>query len=373
MTHALFEQRIRRRESIKALKNRTLPPLPEGVHSPGALPIGLQEEVTDSSPVQAFKDELNQIEALKQQHLAKPKLKGGGFLKFSNFIVIFLFLLGSGLFFIGGYIYSYTNPMPGMSVTTVSTPPSNDGWGIPETYATIPVQSSQVPEGYMERKQYLEDQQSHVDSLVASGMNRSEAVLRSETNRFAANAATGLIARVRKVVGEGLGNVFAPLANTIIKGTVGTAVNKNSTAANAKDNPQSNSQTPGESSDSALTSSSSAQASAAQSTRDANAATGPLLTPSSAAATSSPAENTLFALELRTFRDRTDAFMFMRNLKAQGYKTAYTVKSMQGGNIVFTVRVGNFSNYMDAAKNRKFLDIPSRVVIVLPHDELMRY
>jgi hypothetical protein len=372
MTHALLEQRIRRRESIKALKNRnrTLPPLPEAVPFVDALPAGTQGETPAPNPLDAFKAALNQIEVQKQQYLAKPKPKGGGLLKFSNFIVILLFLLGAGLFFIGGYIYSYIHPLPGTSVTTVPTSASSEPqWGITAARAPTLASNQSVPEGYVERKQYLQDQQAYIDALVASGMSRSEAVLRSEANRFATNAGSGLIAWVKKVAGEGLGNIFAPFADTIIKGTVGTAVGKNAPVTATNNNSQATNQAPSQDSRPAATAtpdpstSKAPNAAAASSQSNSSGATG------EAAETG----HTLFALELRTFPDRTDAFMFMRDLKAQGYNTVYTVKSLHDGNIVFTVRVGNFSTYMEAAKGRKSLAIPSRVVIVPQHDELIHY
>lgn len=366
MTQALLEQRIRRRESIKALQHREVRDIP------GFMQERPPEEIDSGlDPVQAFTNELNHIESLKHQHLQQPKTKGGRLLRFSNLMILLLLVISGALFFVGGYIYSFINPVPGSSVSTMAPLPAqkSDSWRFSMPISEAQTHEQHAAHGYNERRQYLDEQQNYIDRLVSQGHSRSQAVMHSEARRVASVASNNVSSRIRKVVGNTLGNIFQPFANTIIQGTVGSALDSQS--------PNSNAISPGaQASATPLPSSQTLDPTASQPAIVSTSPEGN--TPKTDSQvdhtlTGQSTPGTLFAVELKTFHDSTDAFLFMRNLKARGYSKAYVTRGLSGNTITFTVRIGNFTHYMDATNARKSLGISSRVVLATHHDDIMRY
>lgn len=382
-----LDARIRKKESIQALKSAAGEALPSflGSGEKSHLPEAPNVQ-PDTNQLQKFRDQLLDIDRRKRQHLKIPQAKGSGLLKFSTILIVLLFALSAGLFFAGGYLYSYSNPPQGSSISTsgFTINQNKPDWRLGTVIeGAESVQEERVPSSYLARRTYLERNEVladriHSDGKYQSALNKST---RNEAKRIASRTTSKIRSTVRKIFGNTVSNIFNPLATTVVQGTVGGAIDKTLPDASKKgrsvpatsSNPSNGdalgtvngSSGSGFSPKESLVSEggSTAHGSSVPAVEDAHDGLAP------------PKEEVgaLFALELQTFFDSTNAFTFMRNLRENGYKASYIIRSRVGQNMVYKVRVGNFANYSDASNARKLIAHPCRVVLALQNDEHLKY
>lgn len=400
-----LDARIRKKESIQALKSAAGEALPAFLGSGETSHLPEVPNVPpDTDQLQKFRDQLLDIDRKKRQHLEIPPAKGSGFLKFSTILIVLLFALSAGLFFAGGYLYSYSNPPQGSAISTsgFTVEQNKPDWRLGTVIeGTESVQEGSVPSSYLARRTYLERNEVLADRIYSDGKYQStlNKSTRNEAKRIASRTTSKIRSAVRKMFGTTVSNIFNPLATTVVRGTVGGAIDKtlpdNSKKgkggvanSNSSDSLGTVNSGPGRSSGSSFSSnkSSSAGGGAAFSSNKGSSAGGGAATQASSVETASdvsdahdgvsaPKEEVgpLFALELQTFFDSTNAFTFMRNLRENGYAASYIIRSRVGQNMVYKVRVGNFANYSDASEARKLIAHPSRVVLALQNDEHLNY
>jgi cell division septation protein DedD len=330
-----------------------------------------------------------------------PPAKGSGFLKFSTILIVLLFALSAGLFFAGGYLYSYSNPPQGSAISTsgFAVDQNKPDWRLGTVIdGSESVQEGSVPSSYLARRTYLERNEVLADRIHNSGeyqstLNKST---RNEAKRIASRTTSNIRSAVRRIFGSTISNIFNPLATTVVRGTVGSAIDTAIPDTSRKGKrPQTTSSQEGQSDalgtvnsgpgrgDSTSSSkggssgSGGGTASGSTSSSSANASSGAAagVEPDAHDGVSAPKDEmgALFALELQTFYDSTNAFTFMRNLRENGYAASYIIRSRVGNNMVYKVRVGNFANYSDASQARKLIAHPSRVVLALQNDEHLKY
>ena len=391
--------RIRKKESIQALKSAAGEALPSFLGSGETSHLPEAPNVPpDTDQLQKFRDQLLDIDRKKRQHLEIPPAKGSGFLKFSTILIVLLFIFAAVLFFVGGYLYSYSNPPQGSAISTsgFTIDQNKPDWRLGTVVeGSESVQEGSVPSSYLARRTYLERNEVLVDRIHSDGKYQStlNKSTRNEAQRIASRTTSQIRSTVRQIFGTTVSNIFNPLATTVVKGTVGGIIdqtlpdqskkgrgtqvaNSNSGDRNALGTVNGG---PGHSGDYSFKGASVGGGSVANasSSGSTNASSGVVATDTRDAhdELSAPKEEmgALFALELQTFFDSTNAFTFMRNLRENGYTASYIVRSMVGQNMVYKVRVGNFANYSDASEARKLIAHPSRVVLALQNDEHLNY
>ena len=394
-----LDARIRKKESMQALKSAAGEALPAFLGSGDTSHLPEAPNVPpDTDQLQKFRDQLLDIDRKKRQHLEIPPAKGSGFLKFSTILIVLLFALSAGLFFAGGYLYSYSNPPQGSSISAsgFTIDQKKPDWRLGTVIeGSESVQEGSVPNSYLARRTYLERNEVladriHSDGKYQSTLNKST---RNEAKRIASRTTSKIRSAVRKMFGGTVSRIFNPLATTVVQGTVGGAINQTipDTSKKGKGAQVASSNSgggdalgtvnsgPGRSSGSGLSSKGSSAGGGGSSASASSP--GPANAASAAAASDAhdglapPKEEmgALFALELQTFFDSTNAFTFMRNLRENGYAASYIIRSRVGKNMVYKVRVGNFANYSDASEARKLIAHPSRVVLALQSDEHLKY
>lgn len=350
MKQGVIEGNIRKRESLREIKDRLKQPLPafleEGEESVSPEPV---------NPVKKYCTELKEIDVLKQKHLTPPKPKGSLMFKLSNVLIILLLILAGFLLFVGGYIVSYINSAGPVVANSNAGEIFSTSWRKPKIIDAKPVSDFTPPPVYEQRQQILKENNILSNDLIAQGENRSRAATRHEVKRLANTELGKGEGIVRKIFGNTLGNIFNPFAKTVAQGAVGNALNQ--------ELPESGSGAAG------------GQAGAGQSAQGAAAsAQSGQAEGSGQTATAAPAaQKALFALQLQTFPDSAQAFNYAEKLKANGYDAAYVVRGREGDNIVFTVRIGNFESFGDASSVRKVLNVPSQVVVASPNDDFVKF
>ena len=372
--------KIRRQESLSILKQKDdAEPEFIGYGSESGLPSD-PETPPDTNALQRFKDELLDIDRKKREHLTLSAPKGGGLMRLSTLLVILLFAISGGLFFLGGYLYSFNSPPAGSGISTspAQSLQSKPDWRIgtviespAATQAAAP-----VPQSYMARRQIIERNEVLADRVYGDTESRVNYAARQEAKKIVSKTASDIKTSVRSVVGDTIGRVFNPIADTVVKGSLGEAIDGAMPVQKSVDDAMQAAQ--GAASGGGAGSSGSASAggvsgSAVGSTLGSGSASAAPQAQSSASPMPGGMVGDLFALELQTFYDTTDAFLFMRNLKEQGYSATYMVRSNVGRNVVFKVRIGNFATYADANATRKLLAHPSRVVLATKMDDPLAY
>ncbi|NCP62972.1 MAG: SPOR domain-containing protein [Alphaproteobacteria bacterium] len=397
-----LDARIRKKESIQALKRAAGEPLPaflgsgETSHLPEAPNVP-----PDTNQLQKFRDQLLDIDRKKRQHLEIPPAKGSGFLKFSTILIVLLFALSAGLFFAGGYLYSYSNPPQGSAISAAgfTVDQNKPDWRLGTVIeGSESVQEGSVPSSYLARRTYLERNEVLADRIYSDGKYQStlNTSTRNEAKRIASRTTSQIRSAVRRIFGETVSRIFNPLATTVVSGTVGSAIDKTLPDSSKKGSTTQETGAKSGGSDSLGTLNSGfGRSSTGSSSNDSSAnssggSTSNAASPGSAKASSTsittdtpdahdglsaPTEEmgALFALELQTFFDSTNAFAFMRQLREKGYTASYIIRSRVGQNMVYKVRVGNFATYSDAGEARKLIAHPSRVVLALQNDEHLKY
>lgn len=386
-----LDARIRKKESIQALKSASGEALPaflgsgETSHLPEAPNVP-----PDTDQLQKFRDQLLDIDRKKRQHLEIPPAKGSGFLKFSTILIVLLFALSAGLFFAGGYLYSYSNPPQGSAISTsgFTVEQNKPDWRLGTVIeGTESVQEGSVPSSYLARRTYLERNEVLADRIYSDGKYQStlNKSTRNEAKRFASSTTSKIRSAVRKMFGTTVSNIFNPLATTVVRGTVGGAIDKTlpdnskkgksgAANSNSSDSLGTVNSGPGRSSGSSFSSNKSSSAGGGAATQASSVETASDVADAHDGVPAPKEEvGPLFALELQTFFDSTNAFTFMRNLRENGYAASYIIRSRVGQNMVYKVRVGNFANYSDASEARKLIAHPSRVVLALQNDEHLNY
>ncbi len=344
--------RIRRKESLAALKSSAAEDLPEflGFGDTSHLP-GAPDVPPDTNQLQKFKDELLDIDRKKRQHLVISKPTGGGFLKFSTILVVLLFALSGVLFFAGGYLFSYSNPPPGSAISASSAAVNQNkpDWRLGTVIeGRVAAKEASIPTTYMARRTYLERNEVLADKVYGETENRVQLAAQNEAKRMAFKTTNKIKSAVRGVVGDSIARIFNPLAESVVENTVGAAIEQGIPTKEV---------TPG---------TEPGKAAGGEDAAGGASATGTTTAPAGGV-------GELFALELQSFLDSTDAFMFMRDLKAKGYSATYIVRAHSGGNMIYKVRVGNFANYADASETRKLIGHPSRVVMATRSDDHLNY
>ena len=225
----------------------------------------------------------------------------------------------------------------------------------------------------MARREVIERNEALADRVYGDTDSRLNYATRQEAKRIVNNTTANIKSQGSSIFGESIGRIFSPVADTVVKGTMGAAVDG---SLPVKDSVKS-----------AMDAASGAATDAAGSAGDAVAGAadaagsavegamgggGDVAGGAGAGGSGAPIGD-LFALELQTFYDSTDAFLFVRELKEKGYSAAYIVRANIGKNVVFKVRVGNFATYADASATRKLVGHPSRVVLASKLDDPMGY
>ncbi len=380
--------RVRRKESLSVLKQEAKEDKPEfiGYGEDSRLPED-ESSPPDTNELQQFKDELLDIDRKKREHLQMPKPKGGGLLRWSTVLVVILFVISAGFFFLGGYLYSYNSPPASANISASGTPPpiqEKPDWRIGtviESPAPVQASGAPVPKSYMARREVIERNEALADKVYGDTDSRLNYAARQEAKRIVNSTTSNIKSKVRSFFGETVGRIFSPVADTVVKGTMGAAVDGSlpvtDSVKSAMDAASGSGGAPGAP---GADGGAAAGAGGAGGT-GANAAGGAMAPGSGAGAAAgtgavgasgSPIGD-LFALELQTFYDSTDAFLFVRELKEKGYSATYIVRANIGKNVVFKVRVGNFATYADANATRKLIGHPSRVVLATRLDDPMGY
>lgn len=385
-----LDARIRKKESIQALKSAAGEVLPDFLGSGETSHLPESPEVPpDTTQLQKFRDQLLDIDRKKRQHLVIPPAKGRGFLKLSTILIVLLFALSAGLFFAGGYLYSYSNPPQGSAISANGfvVAQNKPDWRLGTVVeGSVAAQEENIPSPYLARRTYLERNEVLADRVYSDGKYQStlNQSTRNEAKRIASRTTSKIRSAVRNLFGGTVSRIFNPLATSVVRGTVGSAVDQ-ALPVNAKKGRE------GQSTNSSNNNSlgyavgggsvASAQGSSANTSGPAVKGA-PLPAPTTGAKISGGVGETpaptgemgaLFALELQSFLDSTNAFMFMRSLRENGYTASYLIRSRVGKNMVYKVRVGNFANYADANEARKLIAHPSRVVMALKSDDHLNY
>tara|TARA_R110002095_G_scaffold186404_1_gene163653 strand:+ start:1186 stop:2343 length:1158 start_codon:yes stop_codon:yes gene_type:complete len=380
-----LDARIRKKESIQALKGAAGEALPRflGAGKESHLPEA-PEVPPDTDQLQKFRDQLLDIDRKKRQHLVIPPAKGSGFLKLSTILIILLFALSAALFFAGGYLYSYSNPPAGsaLSASGFEVGQNKPDWRLGTVVeGATAAQEGNVPSPYLARRTYLERNEVLADRVHSDGQyqSRLNQSTRNEAKRIASKTTSKIRSTMHNMFGGTISRIFNPLATTVVQGTVGSAVNQ-ALPVNAKKGEGTQAGTGGSNTlgtvgNAGGTQNSQARASGPSGSSSSSAITGRGASNAEEKGASAPTGEmgALFALELQTFYDSTNAFMLMRNLRENGYAASYILRSRVGENMVYKVRVGNFANYADANEARKLIAHPSRVVLALRSDEHLKY
>ena len=381
MVGEAFDAIIRRREGLKELQKSIKKKKDAasfiGFGSSSHLPQA-KGTTPDTDELKKFHDELLDIDIKKRQQLVKPKLRGGGILRLSTVLIVFLLFLSGGLFFVGGYLFSDLNPPPGSSITVTGGSSSSafsqkgdwrEGTVIEGQEAAI---QESVPERYAARRTYIERNENLKDDIYTKSENRGRLAAKREAKRVASKTSKKIESTVRKMFGATVANIFNPFARKLVTGTVGGVVNQ---AIPIKKAPTSKSfpkdVKSGVAGAAVIGGTAPHEAGSTGGEMSAIAAEeGSSLEDSD---TSGTFGGDLYALEIQSFADSTDAFMLMRKLKAKGYSGAYMVRERKAQHFVYKVRVGNFAAYKDAADTRKLIGYASRVVFAHQNDERVKF
>lgn len=395
---------IRRQESINALKDRPQEPLPFFIQK--AKKVTTAQEPQAYSPSQnsnvtklsCLQGAVETLEQKKQEHLQIPsQTRRGGRMRFSTFLVILLMLLMAVIFFFGGYLYSYMHPPGGGGIATASYLPNvAPSWRQQQEVVGGAGAVVEAPSGtsYLQRRALLQSNETTAELAFQSGKERSTIVAQQQARQVLNNTVQDITNSVRKVAGNRIANVFDPFARTVVGGTLGRVVAPLPQGSKAR----TTTAQPSQLAPNAIpqqTQLAVTQAGVAPEMQSQvvpyKTAVGPIETfapqeqllgqvnQPSAAQTTVPsgqapvAPLALFALELQTFLDGTEAYTLMNNLKSQGYSATYIVRSFDKGQLYFKVRVGDFASYSDANQARQVLAMPARIVLVGPEESILTH
>ena len=223
--------RVRRKESLSVLKQRDKKSDDTfiGYGSESHLPsdTNVPPEVDE---LQKFRDELFELDRKKQEHLTVKRPKGGGLVRWSTLLVILLFAISGGLFFFGGYLYSYKNPPTGVAtgpVDQVLNDAKDTDWRIGTVIESpAPPQPTIVPDTYMARRQVIERNEALSNNLYGDATDRANQQARREAKKIVNRSARNITYKIRDIFGPTVSRIFAPFARTVIDGTVGKAVDQ---------------------------------------------------------------------------------------------------------------------------------------------------
>lgn len=408
---------IRRKESYNALKKKGENTIPEFLgHGPSSHLPEAPAVAPDTNQLEKFKAELLQIDRRKKEHLTVTGSTGGpkggflrsGFLNGSTILVVILFSVSGGLFFAGGYLFSYNRP-PALSGLAATSSPVNEqekpDWRLGTVVeGTMAAQDASITPAYMARREYLEQNETLAERVAGDSENRMKLAAQNEAKRIVTKTTNDIKYAVRGVVGQSISKVFNPLAESVVGNTVGAAIQQAIPAkegppgtvpetvsgdqgakglmsvggsagvgpAQAQDQPQAQTQGQSQVQPQAQGQASASAAGGAPLQGAATSGVSGGVSTSPVAGSTGPMAD-LFALEVKSFVDSTEAYVFMNKLKENGYSATYIVRARAGSTIVYKVRVGNFANYADASQARQNVGYPCRVVLATPQDDPLRY
>lgn len=336
--------------------------------------------------VESLHDELLALEQRKRQHLAIPPSRTEHRMRLSTVFIVILLMLLAGLFFFGGYLFHVMNTSP-MATQPLSAA-AQSSWQQTRTDA-LPQQDTveeRVTDGasYLQRRAVIRESQPVTSDPYARTISRGRQAAQQEAQTVLSNTVQTISNSVRSVVGSHLGNIFAPIAQELVQGTVGRAIQQKPSNARSQVPAPAGMGAVGQPSTSqgalagpAVVPSTPApqtQASGpqymapgtpAQATVDSDATAPQPATagPATQSQVSEPLPAASFAIDVGSFVEHGDAYSLLQNLQGRGYNNTYIIKILNGSTMTFHVRVGNFQSYGDAVQARVLLNMPARIVL----------
>lgn len=377
MNKSFLAGAIRRHESIKALKERAQEPLPtfiQSIDTSTVSPSAKQQVKSPPSNLTTFPclhQAAEDLEKKTKQHLQLPTQKRGGFMRLSTLFIILLLFIMAALFFFGGYIFSYMHlpgPGAGPGIATAQFPAST-GPNWRKQQEVIPgtgsLEAAPAGSSYLERRETLKKDQALAEDVFTQGESRSKVVARQQAKEVLRTSTDKMTNVVRSIAGDRVARIFNPFATVVVGGTVGKL---------AEDKKPQRPQTAKEQAPQTAASSMTQHSGTEQRPKGAEksiegSAPAAVATQEAKITSHNQPPLPLYAIEVRTFEDDgTGAWALMNSLRNNGYPEAYVARDFENNHLLFKVRVGHFSSYLDASRARDVLDIPSRVVVVEPNE-----